>query len=179
MKKGTLQKMILASLIAVTTAMGGLIRIPVGETAVTMQFFFTALAGLLLGWKWGAISQIIYVALGLMGFPVFAAGGGLGYFLQPSFGFVLGLIPAAATIGILRKYGTLPACVGGLLLLYTVGISYIVFICNGLLHQNLPWSAVLFYGVLLYLPGDCIKLFIIRSTVPSIRKAIGLSCNTL
>ena len=39
--------------------------------------------------------------IGLLGLPVFTQGGGIGYVLQPSFGFLLGLIPAAAVIGAL------------------------------------------------------------------------------
>ena len=42
------------------------------------------------------------MALGLVGLPIFTAGGGFGYVLQPSFGFLLGLIPTAAVIGALR-----------------------------------------------------------------------------
>ena len=38
------------------------------------------------------------VGIGLLGLPVFTQGGGIGYVLQPSFGFLLGLIPAAAVV---------------------------------------------------------------------------------
>ena len=90
------RNMVLAALFAALTAIGAFLQIPTGTVPITLQFLFTALAGLLLGWKWGAISQLLYVGIGLLGLPVFTQGGGIGYVLQPSFGFLLGLIPAAA-----------------------------------------------------------------------------------
>lgn len=95
----TLRSLILAALLGALTAIGAWLQIPVGITSITLQFLFTAFAGVLLGWKWGAVSQLLYVAIGLLGLPVFTQGGGIGYVLQPSFGFLLGLIPAAAVIG--------------------------------------------------------------------------------
>ena len=97
----TTRNMILAALFAALTAIGAFLQIPTGTVPITLQFLFTALAGLLLGWKWGAVSQLLYVGIGLLGLPVFTQGGGIGYVLQPSFGFLLGLIPAAAVIGAL------------------------------------------------------------------------------
>ena len=97
----TLRSLILAALLGALTAIGAWLQIPVGITSITLQFLFTAFAGVLLGWKWGAVSQLLYVAIGLLGLPVFTQGGGIGYVLQPSFGFLLGLIPAAAVIGCL------------------------------------------------------------------------------
>ena len=97
----TLRSLILAALLGALTAIGAWLQIPVGITSITLQFLFTAFAGVLLGWKWGAVSQLLYVAIGLLGLPVFTQGGGIGYVLQPSFGFLLGLIPGAAIIGAL------------------------------------------------------------------------------
>ena len=102
----TLRSLILAALLGALTAIGAWLQIPVGITSITLQFLFTAFAGVLLGWKWGAVSQLLYVAIGLLGLPVFTQGGGIGYVLQPSFGFLLGLIPAAAVIGALTARRT-------------------------------------------------------------------------
>ena len=61
------RNMVLAALFAALTAIGAFLQIPTGTVPITLQFLFTALAGLLLGWKWGAISQLLYVGLGLLG----------------------------------------------------------------------------------------------------------------
>ena len=85
------RSLILAALFAALTAIGAFLKIPLGALSLTLQFLFTAMAGVLLGPRWGAASQAVYVALGLAGLPVFTMGGGLGYVFQPSFGFLLGL----------------------------------------------------------------------------------------
>ena len=70
-----------AALLAALTAVGAFIKIPLGYSSITLQFFFTAMAGCLLGPYWGAASQGVYVLLGLVGLPIFTLGGGFGYVL--------------------------------------------------------------------------------------------------
>ena len=155
--------LVLAGLFAALTAAGAFVRIPLGVSAVTLQTLFTALAGLLLGARWGMVSQGVYVLLGLAGVPVFTLGGGPGYLLQPSCGFLLGLIPAAGVTGALAGPGRsrrrlLPACLAGELVLYLVGVPYMYLVLNGYLGRGLPLGAVLQAGMLVYLPGDALKI---------------------
>ena len=89
------RKIILTGLFAALTAIGAFIRIPTPISSFTLQVFFTCMAGLLLGPGLGAASQAVYVLLGLVGLPIFTQGGGFSYVTQPTFGFLLGLIPAA------------------------------------------------------------------------------------
>ena len=79
------RKLVYTALLAALTAAGAFMRIPMGYSSVTLQYLFTAMAGLLLGRKWGALSQLIYVCLGLVGLPIFTMGGGFGYVFQPTF----------------------------------------------------------------------------------------------
>ena len=53
MSHKTLRMMLLSALFAALTAVGAFIRLPAGPTSITLQFFFSALAGILLGVKWG------------------------------------------------------------------------------------------------------------------------------
>ena len=105
MKHKTLIHMLLAALFAALTAVGAFLKIPVGTVSFTLQVFFTCMAGVLLGPYWGALSQLVYVALGLAGLPIFTMGGGLTYFAVPTFGFLLGLIPMAFVVGLLSRKG--------------------------------------------------------------------------
>ena len=75
------RKLVYTALLAALTAVGAFIRIPIGISVITLQFLFTAMAGVLLGPGGGALSQGVYVALGLVGLPIFTAGGGFGYVL--------------------------------------------------------------------------------------------------
>ncbi|MEG1396405.1 MAG: biotin transporter BioY [Oscillospiraceae bacterium] len=165
MKKIDTRKLLLAALFAALTAVGAFLRIPLGLSAITLQFLFTALAGVLLGAKYGALSQAVYVALGLVGLPVFTQGGGLSYLLIPSCGFLFGLIPAAAVIGLLTKNHRKPleiagACCVGLAVLYLVGLPYMAVVLNVYMGKNLSFLAILTSGMLLYLPGDGLKIVV-------------------
>ena len=127
--------LILAALFSALTAIGAFLKFPLGAMSVTLQFLFTAMAGVLLGARWGALSQAAYVVLGLVGLPIFTMGGGLGYVFQPSFGFLLGLIPSAWVMGKLTEgEAKLPrvvlACLVGLGVLYLVGLPYMYLILN-------------------------------------------------
>ena len=72
------------ALFTVLIAVGALINVPIPVCPFTLQFFFTTMAGIILGGKKGAISVALYTALGLLGLPVFAEGGGFWYVLFPS-----------------------------------------------------------------------------------------------
>ena len=68
--------MTLSALFAVLTALGAFIRIPFPLVPITLQTFFVFLSGTLLGSRAGALAQVLYVGMGLIGLPVFTGGGG-------------------------------------------------------------------------------------------------------
>ena len=165
------------ALFAALTAAGAFIRIPLGYSSVTLQFLCTAMAGCLLGPYWGAASQGVYVLLGLVGLPIFTLGGGFGYVFQPTFGFLLGLIPTAAVIGALTRRNASPvrvalACVAGLAVLYAVGVPYMALILNGYMGKGMSVSGLLWAGMLPFLPGDAIKIAVTALLCPLLRKRI-------
>ena len=163
------RKLVYTALLAALTAAGAFIRIPIGISVITLQFLFTAMAG--------ALSQGVYVALGLVGLPIFTAGGGFGYVLQPSFGFLLGLIPTAAVIGALSRRSSSPvrlalACGAGLAVLYAVGVPYMALILNGYLGKGISAPALLWSGMLIYLPGDAAKIAVTALLCPVLRRRV-------
>ena len=127
--------LILTSLFTALMIAGAFIRIPFPLLPVTMQALFCALAGLIIGPRLGALSMIIYAALGLAGAPVFAQGGGITYIFNKSFGFILGFIAGAYIIGKLSsKYkklsrtNNIKAVMTGLFTIYLIGIAYMLLI---------------------------------------------------
>ena len=174
------RKLVYTALLAVLTAAGAFLRIPLGFSSITLQFLFTAMAGVLLGAGGGALSQAVYVGLGLMGLPIFTTGGGLGYVLQPTFGFLLGLIPSAAVIGALTRRSAssgriVLACIAGLAVLYAVGIPYMVLILNGYMGKGMTPAALLWAYMVPFLPGDAVKIAVTAVLCPILRKRLPVS----
>lgn len=170
--------LVLAGVLAALTAIGAFLKFPLGEMSVTLQFMFTALAGVLLGAKWGAVSQAAYVILGLVGLPIFTMGGGIGYVFQPSFGFLLGLIPAAAVTGALAGKRDKPArvalaCAAGLAVLYLVGLPYMGCILNLYMGAGKPISAIIWGGMVVYLPGDALKILAVTVLARPLTRALA------
>ena len=171
-----LRNLLLCAMFAALTTVGAFIKIPFAFSALTLQFFFTALAGILLGAKYAALSQLIYVVLGLLGLPVFALGGGIGYVLYPTFGFLLGLVPAAYVIGRLNGNSRAPkrialACFAGLAVLYLIGMPYMALILNVYQGRGMSVWALAAAGMLPYLPGDCAKIAVCAYLAPKILRA--------
>ena len=167
-----------AALFAALTAAAAFLRIPLGPVAVTPQFLITAMAGVILGAKWGAVSQGLYVALGLVGLPLFTMGGGFGYILQPTFGFLLGLIAAAAVIGGITKGRAAPrrillAALAGLAVLYLIGLPYMALIYSTYLHQDIPFGKLMMLGCIPFLPFDAAKILLTAALCPILQKRLN------
>jgi biotin transport system substrate-specific component len=76
-----------------------LAAVPVYPLQVSYQIAAVLLVSCLGGRQAATLSQIAYVILGLSGFQIFAQGGELSYLGEPSFGYLLGFIPAAWICG--------------------------------------------------------------------------------
>lgn len=116
---------------------GGFISVPIPFTDVQLSFqtVFVIAAGLVLGAGDGALAVVVYIAMGLIGLPVFTQGGGIGYVLMPSFGYLLGFPIGAAVAGAINKRfkkvshgGAFFASLIGMIPIYVIGMSYQVLI---------------------------------------------------
>ncbi len=158
---------IFAGLFAALTAVGAFIKIPLPYVPLTLQVFFCLLAGILLGSKIGLISQLVYIAVGLIGLPVFTYGGGPAYVLNPTFGYLAGLLICAFTIGRLTEQMSKLTVTKlflinllGVLIIYAVGVPYLYLIKNVYLASETPILKVLSAGFLMTVPGDIIKSYL-------------------
>lgn len=75
------------------------VQIPFIPVPATFQTFAVAALAAAFGWRIGLATVALYLVEGLSGLPVFASGGGIGYVLSPTFGFLLSYIPMAFIIG--------------------------------------------------------------------------------
>ena len=103
MRREKTKDMILCGMFVALIAAGAFIKIPIPVIPFTLQYLFTMMAGLLLGPKKGCLAVLIYILLGLMGLPIFAQGGGIGYLVQPSFGYLAGFAAGAYVTGFLAE----------------------------------------------------------------------------
>ena len=143
---------------------GAYIKIPFVPVPLTLQNLFSVLAGIILGWKYGVLSQIIYIILGLIGLPVFSSGGGIGYIFTPSFGYLLGFILCTCVVGVIinikkpKKFtGFLIISIIGMICVYMIGVPYLFFIVNIINSGNNNFTWFLTNGFLLFAPGDILK----------------------
>ena len=152
--------MIYASMFGALTAIGALISIPLQPVPVTLQTLFLYLAGSLLGGSLGALSQVLYVILGVIGLPVFSGGkAGLGVFLGPTGGYLIGFIAGAFATGKIIEVREKPglvwivlAMLAGTAAVYTLGVLQLVVI------GKLSVGKAATVGVLPFLPGDVLKI---------------------
>lgn len=160
------RNLILVSIFAALTAIGAFIRIPIPYVPFTLQYLFCALAGMVLGSKLGALSQLIYVFIGLIGLPVFTEGGGPGYILKPTFGYIIGFIVGAYVVGkitenikILTVKKAFFSSLIGLIVVYIFGVIYLYGIYNLYLGQVTSIMWAIMYGAIACVGGDIIVCF--------------------
>lgn len=166
------KEMALVSLFTALTAIGAGISIPLGTVPITMQSIFVILSGIILGPKLGALSQIVYVVLGLIGLPVFANfTGGLQSILKPSFGFIIGFIFASYIAGkishsdgMVSKSKIWMASITSSIVIYMIGLPYMYYIINIAMSKRMSFEVILKTGFLIFLPGDILK-FIVASLI--------------
>ncbi len=73
------------------------------ELPVTAQVPAVLLTALVCGPRPALLAAVAYLSLGLLVLPVFHAGGGMAYLLDPGFGYLAGFVPAAWLSGRLAR----------------------------------------------------------------------------
>jgi biotin transport system substrate-specific component len=160
MQKSKIHTMILCALFAAMTAVLSQIVIPIGPVPINLATFAVFCSGALLGSKLGALSLVVWVALGAAGVPVFAMfRGGLGALVGPTGGYIVGFIPAAFFTGfIIERFGKdsrviYPAAMFvGMLIYFTLGTVWFVYL------TGMNVASALMICVIPFLPGDFLKI---------------------
>lgn len=165
--KLTVKQMVLVALFTALSAIGAFTKIPTPYVNITLQLFFTTMAGLILGPKLGALSVGLYVLIGLIGIPIFTQGGGPSYIFQPTFGYLLGFILGSYVSGRIAHSTIKPtfgryllAAMCGLVVVYALGVVYVYLINSLVLGKVLSVRALLMAAVFIPLPGDIALMFV-------------------
>ena len=171
-------EMSMCALFAALICAGAFIKLPT-PLPITMQTLFTCLAGLILGGKKGSVSVGVYIFIGLVGLPVFAEGGGFSYILKPSFGYILGFLPATFVTGIIAekkiKFSRfILASFAGMVIIYAVGLTYYFLISRYYLKNQLDVMWLIIYGFCMTLPGDILMCILSTSLGVKLKKIMKL-----
>jgi biotin transport system substrate-specific component len=171
--------MIGAALFAALSAVLSQVAIPLGAVPIVLTQVSVFLAAALLGWKWGALSQLLFLAMGAAGLPVFAKfGGGIEKLFGPTGGFLLGYVLAALVVGLLvKRFGSgirvlIPILLLGALVIYLPGVPWLMHVLRLDLAKGLT------AGFLPYLPGDCLKVLLCALLIPRLQKVLPLPGKT-
>ena len=142
-KPANIRMLTVSALFTALIAVGAFIRIPVPMWPFTLQTLFTTLAGLLLGPRYGTLSCVAYMVLGLAGLPVFTGGGGPQYIFQPTFGCIVGFAVGAWLAGMIVRRGRthgfrlfLLAALADMAVVYVIGMAW--FWCVKAFYLNDP-----------------------------------------
>jgi biotin transport system substrate-specific component len=165
MKMGKTRELVLCGLFAALMAVGANASpfLMIGGVPVTLQLMFAIIAGGMLGSRVGAKAMLVYVALGLIGAPVFAQfKGGPSSLLSPTFGFVLSFIAVAFMVGMIlartrsfSRYVT--AGIAALLLNYIIGTNFMYLALSFWADAPKEFSYKVAWGwMVAYLPLDVI-----------------------
>lgn len=141
---------------------GTVIKIPFPLVPLTFQTLVSVLSGLLLGWKKGLYAMLAYLILGLIGIPVFAAGGGIFYIVKPSFGYIIGFVLGAVVAGLIRGrdikapfWRYVLGGIGGFIANYAIGILYFIVVWLAQYGETGLGAAIISYNVV-YMPKDIV-----------------------
>jgi biotin transport system substrate-specific component len=151
----------------------GMVTVPLpGGVPITAQTLGVMLAGAVLGPKRGPLAVLVVLALAAVGLPVLAGGrGGLGVFVGPTAGYLVGWVAGALVIGLIVHAGrvtwwrtALGAVAGGILVVYLFGIPVQALV----LGVDLGPTAL---SSLAFLPGDRLKAAAATALTLALRRA--------
>jgi biotin transport system substrate-specific component len=180
MKTIQVKPLMLCAFFAALTAALSQIAVPIGPVPINLATLSVFCAGLLLGGKYGALSQLVYVLLGLAGVPVFAMfRGGAGVLMGPTGGYILGYVAAAWLTGVMAKrfenraWSWILAMAAGYAICLLLGTTWFIHISGTGLRQALSLCVIPF------LPGDAIKIITAAVITARIRGAVQSQIETV
>jgi len=165
----TATKLLMSLMMACFTGLMAQIIIPLPWTPVpiTAQTFAVLCSGLFLGKKYGCLSQILYVVLGIAFVPWFGGmTGGLEVFLGSTGGFLIGFIIASYFIGYIteryakaRNFTRMAVVIGiaNFALIYIPGLAGLALWMS---YQGMAFSVfdLLMMGLVPFIVGDIVKI---------------------
>jgi biotin transport system substrate-specific component len=141
-----------AALMAAVTAVAAQIAVPIFPVPFTLQVLAVVLSGLLLGPRYGALAQVVYLLVGAIGVPLGPTGG---YLLSYPVAAAVAGLAAGAARSAPRPRALLSSFLLGcaaLVVIYAAGAGWLSVV------TDLPLAVAVAQGVLIFVPFDLIKV---------------------
>jgi biotin transport system substrate-specific component len=151
------------------------VTLPFTPVPLTFQPMIVLLGGAALGARLGMASQLLYLAVGIAGFPVFAASAtlppGVARLLGPTGGYLMSYPFAAFVAGWLAEHGfdrryvtSLIAMAAGLAVVFACGVTWLGFV----VQPSRGISSALAAGVVPFIVPDLLKLLVAAWVLPGL-----------
>jgi biotin transport system substrate-specific component len=164
-----LTKIFTAVICSVLLIISAKIKIDLYPVPMTLQPLAVLMISMLCGRNIGIASIGLYLGQGMIGFPVFAYGGGLPYIMGPTGGFLIGFLVAGFIVGELADRGwgkvifkSVTAMLLGLFVIYFFGILQLSIIKG--------FDYAIIKGMQPFIIGDFYKLILASLLLPQIWK---------
>lgn len=171
--KSKVFSMVLTALMAAILCATAPIALPIGPVPVSLATFVLYIIVVLLGWKLGTLSCLLYLLIGLVGVPVFSGyAAGPAKLFGPTGGYLIGYILLTLIAGFFcdkfkgKIYMYAIGMVIGTAALYTLGTAWLAF------QAHMTLSAALTAGVIPFLAGDAAKIVVSLIFAPIIKKQL-------
>ena len=150
-------------------------RVPPIEVPFTLQTMAVLLAGGVLGSKAGALSQILYLAAGSAGLPIFAERReGFQVLTEATGGYLVGFVVASFIVGKMaeRRHDRMVLTAFGAFLIGSL-VIYLFGVLGLMLNVGLGFGAAVAGGVVPFVFWDVLKALAAGVTMPAAWKATG------
>ena len=159
---GTKKCIVIALMSAIIAVLSPLsIVTPISIVPISLGLFAVYLTVYMLGAKYGVVSILIYILLGMVGAPVFTGfTGGIQKIFGPTGGYIIGYIFLGVIAGLIieRNYNSIHMCFLGMVLgtiaLYLVGTLWLSYVAHLTIEDSI------LAGVIPFIPGDIVKMII-------------------
>ena len=165
------KKLVLLFAGVVVLAICAQLKVPFYPVPITMQTLAVMLIGFTYGARLGSSTVLVYLSLGAIGAPVFAGGAGLAYMSGPTGGYLFGFLVAVYIIGYVTEKGygrtfisTLLLALLGTIVFYVFGVAWLTTI--------LGFEKAIKFGLIPFLYGDVLKMFLLAFSVPATWKLV-------
>jgi biotin transport system substrate-specific component len=168
-RAGVLSNVVLIVGASLLTALAAQMALPVpwSPVPITGQTFIVLLSGAVLGTRRALLAQVLYLAEGAIGLPVFAAGGaGAATFAGPTAGYLFAFPLAAGLTGALAQRGW-DRHFGTMLVAMLIGSTVVFSLGLIVLARFVPANQLLAAGLYPFVPGDIIKATLAALAFPA------------